>query len=461
MTGPAFPPGFSWGVGTSAYQIEGAATEDGRGPSIWDTFTAATGGGSGAVACDHYHRLDEDLDLIAALGVDTYRFSVAWPRVQPGGTGPANPAGLAFYDRLVDGLLERGVRPLVTLYHWDLPQELEDAGGWPVRETASRFADYAALVTGRLGDRVVAWSTLNEPWCSAFLGYHSGHHAPGRRDAAAALAAGHHLLLGHGLAAQAIRAAVPGAEVSIVLNVQPALPADPADEADVAAARRADGIAHRFFLDPVLRGAYPADVVEDTGWVSDWSFVRAGDPATIAAPLDRLGLNYYMTQTVTAADGADGPGSQFNPGLRGVRFLPPRPPLTEMGWNQDPAGLTAVLLRLAADYPGTPVMVTENGAAFADRVDPDGQVRDSDRIAYLDAHLRAVHAAIGAGADVRGYTVWSLLDNFEWADGYRKRFGLVRVDYPTQRRTVKSSGRWYADVVRARALPATHLREAS
>ena len=446
-----FPPDFWWGAATAAYQIEGAVAEDGRTPSIWDTFCAEPGrvvdGQTGAVAADHYHRYRDDVALMREIGLSAYRFSVSWPRVQPGGRSGANPAGLAFYDRLVDELLGAGIKPAATLYHWDLPQELEDRGGWTARDTALRFADYAAAVADRLGDRVKLWCTLNEPWCTAFLGYGLGVHAPGRTSPGDGLLATHHLLLAHGLAAQALRAAVPSAQVSIALNqgaVRP-LTDSPADR---DAARRIDGLLNRIFLDPIMTGAYPADVMADTAPVCDWSHVRDGDLAVIAAPLDALGVNYYAPDLVSAAPSPVEEPSPY-PASQGVAFHQTPGPRTEMGWTVDPTGLREVLLRLHATYPGLPLYVTENGAAYDDAVDADGRVRDGDRIAYLRDHMAAAHEAMRAGADLRGYFVWSLLDNFEWALGYGKRFGLIRVDYDTQRRTLKDSALWYRDVIRS------------
>ncbi|MFY1596689.1 GH1 family beta-glucosidase [Micromonospora sp. WMMD737] len=446
-----FPDNFVWGAATAAYQIEGAATDDGRGPSIWDTFSRTPGkvhhGHTGDVACDHYHRYADDVVLMAELGLKAYRFSVAWPRIQPDGTGPVNPRGLDFYDRLTDTLLARGIDPIVTLYHWDLPQALEDRGGWTNRETAEHFATYATAVHTRLGDRIRTWTTLNEPWCSAYLGYGNGVHAPGEQDAGAAFTAVHHLLLGHGLAARALRAA--GAQtVGITVNPADVRAADPDSAADAAAVRLVDGLHNRIFLDPLLRAAYPDDVLEHVARIVEPTFIRDGDEKLIAAPIDLLGVNYYAPTYV--AGRPDGGGGSAYPGTEGaVEFLPPAGPLTDMGWMIEPAGLTRLLERLATDYPGVPLMVTENGAAFPDKADANGagQVMDADRIAYLDGHLRAVHEAISRGVDLRGYLVWSLLDNFEWAEGYRRRFGIIHVDYLTQRRTPKSSARWYQEVI--------------
>ncbi|MDH6464109.1 beta-glucosidase [Micromonospora sp. A200] len=444
------PPTFRWGVATSSYQIEGAVAEDGRTPSIWDTFCRVPGavanGDHGDVACDHYHRMPQDVALIADLGLDTYRFSVAWPRVQPGGRGPANPAGLAFYDRLVDELLGRGVDPWVTLYHWDLPQELEDAGGWPNRDTAYRFADYAELVFAALGDRVKTWTTLNEPWCSAMLGYAYGLHAPGRRDLGAGIAAAHHLLLGHGLATQRLRAAAGSPiELGITLNMATA---DPATDSptDRDAARAADGLGNRIYLDPLFHGRYPEDVVADLAAEGVRIPVEDGDLAVISSPIDVLGVNYYFGQ---AHSGVDEQGREREDDGRPVRRVVRRDlPRTAMDWEIVPDSFTELLVRLHRDYPGVPLVITENGAAFDDKPDADGFVADDDRVAYLTEHLRAVARARQAGADVRGYFAWSLLDNFEWAYGYDKRFGIVRVDYDTQRRTPKRSAHWYRDTIR-------------
>ncbi|MFJ6198130.1 GH1 family beta-glucosidase [Micromonospora sp. NPDC092111] len=443
-----FPKNFWWGAATAAYQIEGAVRAAGRAPSIWDTFSAApgrvAGGDTGEHATDHYHRHRHDVDLMAELGLTAYRFSVAWPRVRTG-TGGVNQAGLAFYDRLVDDLLAADIQPVATLYHWDLPQELEDAGGWTHRDTAARFGEYAAVVAARLGDRVRMWNTLNEPWCSAFLGYGIGVHAPGRRDQAAALRAVHHLLLAHGHGTAALRAAGVTGGVSLALNGGTVRPRRDTP-ADRAAARRIDGLLNRIFLDPLLRGAYPADVLADTAALTDWSFVRDGDLALIAARLDALCVNYYQPDLVSDPGDHHDPGTPY-PGAEGVRFHPTPGPVTAMGWSIDPTGLRDLLLRLTRDYDVPPLYVAENGAAYPDEVTPDGRVRDVERLDYLHRHLAAAHDAITAGVDLRGYFVWSLLDNFEWAYGYDKRFGLIHVDYRTQRRTVKDSGRWYGRAI--------------
>ncbi|MFE6844886.1 GH1 family beta-glucosidase [Streptomyces sp. NPDC057686] len=461
-TGLSFPAGFRWGTATAAYQIEGAAALHGRTPSIWDTFSRIPGkvrnGDTGDTAADHYHRMAEDVALLRRLGVSDYRFSVAWPRVQPTGRGPAVQQGMDFYRRLVDELLAAGIRPVATLYHWDLPQELEDLGGWPRRETADRFAEYAGLVAGALGDRVAEWTTFNEPWCAAFLGYASGVHAPGRTEPASALRAAHHLNLAHGLGVAALRAVLPRrAEVSLTLNLHALRPLT-RSAADLEAVRRIDAVGNRIFLDPVFHGRLPEDLVRDTAGVTDWSFVRDGDLAAAAAPIDWLGLNYYSPTVVAAAEPGDpepcaGPSPWV--GAEGhVRFLPAPGPLTAMDWPVDADGLHELLVRLRDELPGVPLLITENGAAYVDYADPEGEVHDPERIDYLHGHLAAVHRAIADGADVRGYFVWSLLDNFEWAYGYSKRFGLVHVDFATQRRTLKDSARWYADVIARGALPA-------
>jgi beta-glucosidase len=450
-----FPAGFRWGGATAAYQIEGAATEDGRGPSIWDVFARTPGavrnGETGDVACDHYHRFREDVKLMADLGLTSYRFSVSWPRVQPGGSGPANQAGLDFYRRLVDELRSHGIEPWLTLYHWDLPQPLEEAGGWPVRDTAARFAEYAELVHGALGDRVDRWITLNEPWCSSFLGYGSGVHAPGRRDRASAVRAAHHLLLGHGLAVQAIQAARPGTEIGYAPNLYAVSPQTDSP-ADADAARRIDGLANRIILDPVLRGSYPDDVRADLieAGVTDFGYVREGDLATIANPGTFLAFNYYTRYVVAAGTEPQLPSPW--PGSEQVRFVTRGLPVTAMGWEIDAQGLAETLLRLHREYPPRPLFLTENGAAFEDPVGPDGQVHDQDRIAFLDAHLSACHEAIAAGVPLGGYFIWSLLDNYEWAQGFSKRFGIVHVDYPTQQRTPKASAGWYTRVIRRNGL---------
>lgn len=465
----ALPAGFVLGSATASYQIEGAATEGGRGPSIWDTFShtpgKTLGGDTGDVACNHYHRLEEDLDLMAELGLDAYRFSIAWPRIQPTGTGPANKNGLDFYDRLIDGLLERNIAPVATLYHWDLPQTLEDAGGWPARSTAEAFGDYAEILGRHFGDRVDTWTSLNEPWCSAYLGYASGAHAPGRTEPAASLAAVHHLNLAHGLALQALRATSTGnPKYSITLNLH-VFRGEGENSAE--AVRKVDGVANRVFLQPLLDGSYPVDVIADTATLTDWSFVQPGDAEIIKQPLDVLGVNYYSTAKVAHWDGTtprqmnDGHkdvGHSPWPGCHDVEFLPSEGPYTEMGWNIEPAGLTELLLRLHREYPDVPLMITENGAAFADEVVKDSEtptgyaVHDEKRIDYVNRHIRAALDARDQGADLRGYFVWSLMDNFEWGYGYSKRFGIIRVDYPTGTRIPKDSYHWYRELTHTREL---------
>ena len=447
------PAGFELGVATAAYQIEGAVNEGGRGVSIWDTFSHTPGrvaaGDTGDIACDHYHRYRDDVRLMKDLGVDSYRLSVAWPRIQPEGRGAANVAGLGFYDRLVDSLLEAGIAPAVTLYHWDLPQALEDGGGWRNRDTAARFAEYAALVHAHLGDRVQRWITLNEPWCSSFLGYANGRHAPGAREGAGALAAAHHLLLGHGLAVAALRAeAREGQQVGITLNLQPVSAATSSPQ-DVAASERTVLSANLLFTDPVLEGRYPALARQVYMPLTDFGFLHDGDLATIAAPLDFLGVNYYFPSRVCAAAYVeDNPALRTADDLGAQEVISPDEELTAMGWPVEPAGLTRLLTWLRDTYPTLPpIYITENGRACQDVVAPDGQVDDSDRVRYLDGHLRAVVDAIEVGVDVRGYYCWSLLDNFEWAEGYSKRFGLVHVDYATQQRTPKSSFSWFRSLI--------------
>ncbi|UGQ15338.1 beta-glucosidase [Yinghuangia sp. ASG 101] len=455
------PADFLWGAATAAYQVEGAVADDGRSPSIWDTFSHTPGrvhgGDTGDVATDHYRLFRSDVALMRQLGLGAYRFSVAWARIVPAPGGRVEPRGVAFYDRLVDELLAQGVEPALTLYHWDLPQYLQDAGGWTHRDTASRFAEYAGVVGRALGDRVRIWTTLNEPWCSAFLGYGSGVHAPGVTDPAASLTAHHHLMLAHGEAVAALRAELPSeGRISIALNLA-AVRAASADPADTDAVRRVDGLANRIFLDPLLRGGYPPDVLGDTASVTDWSFVRDGDLAAISRPIDEMGLNYYTPSVV--AGGAepgdprdDGHGVSDHspwPACDDIRFLHAPGPRTAMGWPIDPTGLYDIIVRVRDEAPELPLMVTENGAAYPDTVGADGRIADPERQAYIAAHLGAVARAVADGARVRGYFVWSLLDNFEWAYGYAKRFGIVRVDFATRDRTLKDSAHWYASVIAA------------
>ena len=461
----SFPSDFIWGSATASYQIEGAVKEDGRGPSIWDTFSHTPGkilnGDTGDVADDHYHRYVEDLDHIRDLGLDAYRFSIAWPRVQPGGRGPLNPKGVDFYSRLLDGLHERGVSPVATLYHWDLPQELEDDGGWPARDTALRFADYAAAIVGALGDRVHTWTTFNEPWCAAYLGYSSGVHAPGRTNGADALAAVHHLNLAHGLAGRIVRDLAPKAQLSVTLNLA-VIRAASDSAADAGAVRKLDNLQNGAFLGPMLEGKYPADLLEDTAAVTDWNFVQDGDLGIANVPIDVLGINFYSTMRASHWDGtgerqqADGHGdSSATPwvGVTDVNILQQPGPYTSMGWNIDPQGMTDLLLRISHEYPDQPMMITENGAAFYDEIAPDGRVHDDLRVQYLHDHINAVGIAMEAGADVRGYFLWSLLDNFEWAYGYDRRFGIIHVDFETLARTKKDSAHWYRQLIATDSLP--------
>jgi beta-glucosidase len=448
--GPTFPPGFVFGAATAAYQIEGAADVDGRGPSIWDTFSHTPDrtfeGHTGDVAVEHYTRYRDDVALMVELGLSAYRFSVSWPRVLPEGAGRVEKRGLDFYSRLVDELLAAGVDPWLTLYHWDLPQALQDRGGWAERDTAARFADYAGIVHDALGDRVRNWSTLNEPMVSALLGHQSGEHAPGVRNPVSAARAVHHLLLGHGLAARVLRD--KGADhLGVTLNFTPMTPASDRPE-DVDAARRLDGQQNRMFLEPIVRGAYPADVEADLAAAGAPLPIQDGDLAVINAPLDWLGVNYYFEQTVEAGTRpADKPATSFIGG-EDVVELDPAGPTTSMGWGVSPEAFTRLLVWLRDQAPGLPIVITENGSAWYDEVSDDGAVHDPERTDYLLRHLQAVREAMDAGADVRGYFAWSLLDNFEWARGYDQRFGLVHVDYATQQRTLKDSARVYADILR-------------
>jgi beta-glucosidase len=445
-----FPDGFTWGVSTSAYQVEGAIDEDGRVPSIWDTFTHTPGkiegGGTGDVACDNYHRWREDLDVIAELGASAYRFSIAWPRMH-------DARGIAHYDRLIDGLLERGIEPLVTLYHWDLPQSLEDDGGWLNRDTVERFAEYAATCFDAYGDRVRRWITINEPWIVGLLGYRLGLHAPGHQDVREEVTAFHHLLLAHGRAVQELRASSHDGLAGITNSLMPHYPFSD-DPADVAAARGSDGYVNRFFLDSVFKGFYPEDTLELFERVAGpLDFIRGGDLDVISTPSDFLGVNYYSRRVMRAVpDGVPYPWEVVSVasapttegGTAGV-------PMTEAGTEITPESFTDLLVRLQRDYD-VPILITENGAVFGDEPGPDGRVRDERRVRYIESHLAAVHDAIDQGARVEGYCYWSLLDNFEWALGYAQRFGIVHVDYETLTRTVKDSGRYYARIARANAL---------
>ena len=440
-----FPADFLWGAATASYQIEGAVTEDGRGESIWDRFSHTPGkienGDTGDVACDHYHRWPEDLDLMQEVGLKAYRFSVAWPRIFPEGGGTVNQRGLSFYARLVDELLERNIAPVVTLYHWDLPQALETRlGGWTARETAERFADYAATVFGALGDRVPQWVTLNEPWVAAFVGYQTGRHAPGHTDLRKAVRASHHMLLGHARAVQVYRSlGLPG-RIGITLDLQVAAP-DGDSEKNRRAAELGDGYTNRWFLDPLFRARYPSDVealFDDRG-AGLGDALEPGDLPAIAAPLDFLGMNFYMRRWYRAVP--DGLGFTERLAREGDAT-------TEMGWGIVPDAMGEQLARLRADYPPIPIYITENGMADREGVGADGAVHDARRIDYLRRHFAVAEEAIEAGTDLRGYFVWSFMDNFEWGLGYRPRFGLVHVDYETLARTPKDSARWYAGVIR-------------
>ena len=425
-----FPTSFVWGVASSAFQIEGAAAADGKGASIWDEFCRRPGviadGSDGEIACDHYNRLESDLDLIAGLGVRAYRFSISWPRIQPAGSGEVVEAGIDFYNRLVDGLLERDIEPFATLYHWDLPAVLQrEHDGWADRNTAYRFAEYAALVAERLGDRVRSFATHNEPWVTATIGHELGHFAPGVKNRAVAAQVSHHCLLSHGLASQAMRSSRSDIEVGIVLNLSPVYSATDSP-ADTVQALREDGLLVRWYMDALLRGEYPADILEHLG--ADVPRTQAGDAQLIAQPLDFLGVNYYHPIVSSAA-------RPFSPARDGAE-------VTDMGWEVAPARFTDLLVRLHREYDLPPLFITENGAAYRDTV-VDGCVQDEDRRAYIESHVRAIADAIEGGVDVRGYFVWSLLDNFEWAAGYTKRFGIYYVDYATQARILKRSGFWY------------------
>lgn len=441
----AFPANFLWGAATAAYQIEGATSEDGRGSSIWDDFAATPGktyqGDSGAVAANHYHLVNEDTDLMHQLGLGAYRFSIAWPRILPEGRGTLNNAGLDFYDRLVDTLLAKGIMPFATLYHWDLPSVLEAAGGWVNRDTAYAFADYAEIVTRRLGDRVTNWITLNEPWCSAYLGYGIGIHAPGKKDRQAAINASHHLLLAHGLSVPRIRAAAgANAQVGISLNVSQIYGADdrPETQRDV---KLADAFSNGWFLDPVFRGQYTEHLFEHFALAEPP--IEHDDLAIISTPLDFLGINYYSRQVVR--------GSATQPLADQCQSVSPVPEAcyTDMAWEIYPQGLRDFLVRLHQDYSIPSIYVTENGAAFKDHQDDGGEVNDPRRVDYLRGHVASLAEAIEQGVPLRGYFVWSLMDNFEWAEGYSKRFGIIYVDYATQARILKESGYWYSDLLAA------------
>ncbi len=452
----AFPAGFLWGAATSSYQIEGAVREDGRAPSVWDQFAALPGatyqGQTGEIAADHYHHMQEDVALMAELNLNAYRFSLSWPRILPQGTGAVNKRGLDFYDRLVDALLAHGIQPLATLYHWDLPLVLQNRGGWLVRDTAYAFADFAEVVARRLGDRVHWWLTQNEPWCSAYLGYAQGIHAPGIRDKQLAVTAGHHLLLAHGLSVPRLRAlsrdqSSTQAQVGIALDFYPVYATDNRPET-LLAVKRADTFRNRWFLDPLFRGRYPDDLFSDLGVTPPP--IHEDDFAIISTPLDFLGVNYYSRWLVrghtdseaVAEDREPAEGYEIVERVHGASY-------TEMGWEVFPEGLANILTRLYREYALKAMVVTESGAAFNDHWDGKDNIHDQQRINYLRAHIQTVAQVLGQGVPIKGYFVWSFLDNFEWAEGYRKRFGLVYVDYPTQQRIIKDSGRWYADFIAA------------
>ena len=439
-----FPPDFVWGTATASYQLEGAWNADGKGESIWDRFAHTPGkiedGSNGDVACEHYTRFPQDIALMKSLGMKAYRFSIGWPRILPEGRGRLNVAGIDFYSRLVDRLLEAGITPYATLYHWDLPQALDDQGGWPARATAEAFAEYADIVSRAMGDRVKHWITLNEPWCISLLGHQIGGHAPGRQDWPAALRAAHHVLLAHGLAVPILRRNSPGAEVAITLNFTHADPASPSPE-DYHAARLYDGYFQRWFLDPVYGRGYPADMVDaytQAGYLPQGlDFVQPGDMETIAAPTDFLGVNYY-TRAVLRADGNVPPGEAEELKTR---------ERTDMGWEIYPEGLYMLLCRLHFEYRIPKIVITENGASYGDGPDASGRVADARRTEYLKQHFAAAHRAVQAGVPLAGYFIWSLMDNFEWAEGYRQRFGIVFVDYATQQRIPKESAYWVRDVI--------------
>ena len=441
----AFPPGFAWGAATAAYQIEGAWNRDGKGESIWDRFSHTPGkienGETGDIAADHYHRWREDVRLMKEIGLTAYRFSIAWTRVLPAGRGNVNRAGLDFYNRLVDALLDADIEPFVTLYHWDLPLQLQDEGGWPERTVTAAFVEYADLVSRSLGDRVKHWTTVNEPHVSAFVGYLDGHHAPGHTNLHEALAASHHLLLAHGQALPIIRGNCSDARLGIALDFRPQTPASPS-AADRAAAWHAGGVINRWFLDPLAGRGYPEDMRRAYG--DEMRFVQPGDLETIAVPVDFLGLNYYfrnIARSTVLSEAENAPQTVF-----------PNDEFTEMGWEVYPQGMVEMLGQLHFGYGFPAYYITENGAAIADQVDPDGQVEDPRRVSYIRRHLKKVREAISIGVPVQGYFVWSLLDNFEWAHGTSKRFGLIYVDYRTQQRILKASARWYRQVIAENAV---------
>jgi len=466
VTARTFPTDFLFGTATAAYQIEGAAHEDGRTDSIWDHFSRIPGAvinaDNGEVACDHYHRYEDDVKMMADLGLQTYRFSTSWSRVRPDG-GDVNHKGLDFYSRLVDQLLENNIKPWLTLYHWDLPQALQEKGGWANRDTAYLFAEYAEDVHAALGDRIENWTTLNEPWCSSFLSYLGGEHAPGHNSIDESLAAGHHLLLAHGLAVKSLRELDPSLKLGITLNLTVPDPLDPTSEGDLDAVRRVDAQFNRFFLDPIFKGEYPQDFIDDLPDNDLLRYVKPGDLEIISSPIDALGVNYYhgelvsvtpATKVMSTVAPSERPKRSPFPAADGVHWHLRDLPLTAMGWEVQPEGLTRLLKRVHDEYTGDAVKlyVTENGAAYDDSVASDGHIHDAERVTFLEQHLDAILDTIEQGVPVYGYFYWSLMDNFEWAWGYDKRFGLVRVDYETQERTLKDSAIGYREIIAARGL---------
>ena len=436
-----FPDKFTWGTATSSYQIEGAWQEDGKGESIWDRFCHTPGkvfnGDTGDIACDHYHRWSDDINLMKDIGVNAYRFSISWPRIFPSGYGAINQAGIDFYSQLVDGLLYNGIKPFVTLYHWDLPQKLQDQGGWPSRKIVDHFAAYADIVSRTLGDRVKDWITLNEPWVSAFVGYLDGRHAPGHTDLGEALTAAHHLLLSHAKAVPVIKQNSPDSNVGITVNLTPSEPAS-LSNADRKASNWSDGYINRWFLDALVGRGYPQDIVN--GFSVSMDFIESGDMELISEPVDFIGVNYY-TRNIARADNLAEDENEKPIVSRGSQ-------ITEMDWEVYPPGLYNILGRLHFDYRFPAIYITENGAAFPDFITADGEVDDQDRLSYIKRHLDMVLKAVEIGVPVKGYFVWSMMDNFEWAHGYSKRFGIVYVDYKTQKRIIKSSGKWYQKFIR-------------
>lgn len=458
----SFPKDFLWGSATSSYQIEGAWQEDGKGPNIWDVFSHTPGkvlnGDTGDVAIDHYHRYRDDVSLMADLGLQAYRFSFSWARIIPDGTGAIEQRGLDFYDRLIDALLEKGIQPMATLYHWDLPAVLQDKGGWTNRDSASWFADYSAVVHDAFSDRVKTWATLNEPWVSAFLGHGTGIHAPGIKNPAAAFAAAHHLLLGHGMATQAMRSQSSNSQLGIVLNLAPVyLEGEaPGDHPAHTSVALHDAILNGLWTEPLLRSRYPNLLFQLGEMVTD--NIKDGDLATISEPIDWMGINYYQdirfvpSEVLPSADPMNPPGTEL-PGTVGVEPAPSIGNVTSFGWSTTPDGLRALLVNLDGEYDNLPpIFITENGCAYDYPVE-DGEVNDTLRVTYMTEHLTALLEAIKEGVDVRGYMHWSLFDNFEWAEGYRQRFGMVHVDFDTQVRTPKRSALFYAKVIADNGLP--------